>query len=70
MIHCPVFFLKYNPDPIDNPWHGALTRIIKACHGLEYTITRPVDLGAALMDMGTRLNAVQYRAATASQPRP
>lgn len=70
MIHCPVFFLKYNPDPIGNPWHGVLTRIIKACHGLEYTITRPVDLGVALMDMGTRLNAVQYRPAPASQLRP
>jgi hypothetical protein len=62
-VRCPVFFLRYNPDPINNPWHGALARIVKTCHGLEYTITRPVDLGVALMDMGTRLNAMQYRPA-------
>ena len=65
-IRCPVFFLRYNPDPINNPWHGALARIIKACHGLEYTITRPVDLGVALMDMGTRLNTLQYRPSPAN----
>lgn len=70
MVRCPIFFLKYNPDPVDNPWHGVLARAIRTCHGLEYTITRPVDLGSALLDMRTRLNTVPYRPAPVSLVRP
>jgi hypothetical protein len=53
--HVPVFYLNYNPDPIGNPWKGAIDSVLKAYRGLAYTITAPRDFGSALADMTTRL---------------
>jgi hypothetical protein len=53
----PVFFMKYNPDPVRNPWDGALGAAMKALHALEYTIAGPRDLGSAFRKMKSQLGA-------------
>ncbi len=51
----PVFYLNYNPDPISNPWRDTIAGVLKIVRGLQYSITRPRDLGSALRDMQSRL---------------
>lgn len=59
-LQCPVFFLNYNPDPIANPWRGALGNVLRsAYHALAYTIARPRDLGSALRDIRSRMESHQ-----------
>ena len=54
---CPIFYLNYNSDPRGNPWRGALGSALKVYRALEYSITRPRDLGSALHDMVSKLNS-------------
>jgi hypothetical protein len=55
-VPCPVFLLSYNPQPIEDPWEGALARAVKkAYRGFEYTITSPHDLGKALLRVRSEL---------------
>ncbi|MBI3697324.1 MAG: acetyltransferase [Acidobacteria bacterium] len=53
---CPIFYLNYNFNPRTNPWRDAIGTALKAYKGLEYTITLPRDLGAALSDMMFRMS--------------
>jgi len=52
---CPIFYLNYNFNPRFNPWRDAIGTALRAYKGLEYTITLPRDLGAALADMMFRM---------------
>ncbi|MEK7408336.1 MAG: acetyltransferase [Acidobacteriota bacterium] len=52
---CPVFYLNYNSNPRGSPWRDAIGAVLKIYRGLEYSITFPRDLGAALTDMVSRL---------------
>ncbi len=54
---CPVFYLNYNFNPRSNPWRDAIGSALKVYKGLEYTITLPRDLGAALTDMMFRMSS-------------
>ena len=45
---CPIFYLNYNPDPIDQPWGDTIGSALKAYKGaLAYNIILPKDLGNA-----------------------
>jgi hypothetical protein len=50
-VSCPIFYLTYNPDPVNYPWRGGLAMAAKALHALEFTITGPKDLTSALRKM-------------------
>jgi len=54
--NCPVFYLNYNFNPRSNPWRDAIASALKVYKGLEYTISLPRDLGAALTDMMFRMS--------------
>ncbi|HEY1337476.1 MAG TPA: acetyltransferase [Bryobacteraceae bacterium] len=54
---CPVFYLNYNPDPLRNPWRGAISAALKAYRAVEYTIAAPRDLASALGNMANSLRA-------------
>lgn len=51
----PVFYLNYNLSPNTNPWRDQIGRLVKQLHGVEYTITRPLDLFNAWSDIVSRL---------------
>ncbi|MBI3666127.1 MAG: acetyltransferase [Acidobacteria bacterium] len=53
--NCPIFYLNYNFNPRNNPWRDAIGSALKFYRGLEYSITLPHDLGAALSDMMFRM---------------
>jgi hypothetical protein len=53
--NCPIFYLNYNFNPRNNPWRDAIGSALKVYKGLEYTITLPRDLGAAMTDMMFRM---------------
>jgi hypothetical protein len=57
--HCPIFYLNYNFNPRSNPWRDAIGSALKVYRGLEYSITLPRDLGAALTDMMFRMGGAQ-----------
>jgi hypothetical protein len=49
---CPIFYLNYNPKPMDNPWRDTLSSALKAYKGaVEYEIAMPRDWGEAMRDM-------------------
>jgi hypothetical protein len=53
---CPIFYLNYNPNPIDEPWPDTIGSALKAYEGaLAYNIVFPRDLGAAMRDMLSRV---------------
>lgn len=54
-VTCPVFYLNYNFNPRSNPWRDAIGSTMRLYRGLEYTISLPRDLGAALTDMMFRM---------------
>ena len=54
--NCPIFYLNYNFNPRNNPWRDAIGSALKVYRGLEYSITLPRDLGAALTDMMFRMS--------------
>jgi len=53
---CPIFYLNYNPDPIDQPWGDTIGFALKAYkRALAYNIMLPKDLGYAMRDMLSRI---------------
>jgi hypothetical protein len=55
-LHCPVFLLSYNPDPLRNPWRGVLARaIVGAYRGVEWTVSKPADLSKAILNLRSQL---------------
>ena len=55
--NCPIFYLNYNFNPRTNPWRDAIGSALKVYKGLEYTISLPRDLGAAMTDMMFRMSS-------------
>jgi hypothetical protein len=50
---CPIFYLNYNPSPIDEPWPDTIGSALKAySRASAYNIVFPRDLGAAMRDIG------------------
>ncbi len=59
-VHCPVFLLSYNPEPVLNPWQGVLAGAIeKAYRGIEWSVTGPADLSKAILQLRSYLNKPQ-----------
>ncbi len=54
---CPVFYMNYNARPYRHPWRGTISAALKAYRAVEYTITAPRDLSAALVRMTSKLKA-------------
>ncbi len=53
---CPIFYLNYNSNPIDEPFHDTIGSALKAYKGaLAYNIVLPRDLGGAIRDMLSRI---------------
>jgi hypothetical protein len=53
---CPIFYLNYNPEPIDEPWGDTIRSALKAYKGaLAYNIMLPRDLGIAMRDILSRI---------------
>jgi hypothetical protein len=50
-VNYPVFYMNYNLNPQANPWRDAIGNAVKKLKGLEYTISRPRDLGSAWSDI-------------------
>jgi hypothetical protein len=66
---CPIFYLKYNPKPIDNPWRDTLSSALKAYKGaMEYEIAMPRDWGEAMREMLSRMSKRPASEATISLP--
>jgi hypothetical protein len=66
-ISCPIFYLNYNPKPMDNPWRDTLSSALKAYKGaLEYEIVLPRDWGEAMRDMLSRIGKRAASEATTS----
>ena len=54
---CPIFYLNYNPDPIEQPFADAIGSALKAYKGiLAYNIVLPRDLGVAMKDILLRMS--------------
>jgi hypothetical protein len=54
---CPIFYLNYNPDPIEQPFADAIGSALKAYKGiLTYNIVLPRDLGVAMKDILFRMS--------------
>jgi hypothetical protein len=55
---CPIFYLNYNPNPIDDPFRDTIGSALKAYKSATaYNIVFPHDLGAAVRDMLFRIGA-------------
>ena len=53
---CPIFYLNYNPKPIEDPWRDTLGSALKAYKGaVEYDIALPRDWGEAMRDVMSRI---------------
>jgi hypothetical protein len=53
---CPIFYLNYNPSPIDEPWPDTIGSALKAySRASAYNIVFPRDLGAAMRDILSRV---------------
>jgi hypothetical protein len=59
---CPVFYLSYNPDPLQNPWRDLIGSIVKSWKGSEYTISKPRDLFTAWTEVMSRISRNTRRA--------
>ena len=52
----PIFYLNYNSNPIDEPFHDTIGSALKAYRGaFSYNIVLPRDLGSAIRDMLFRM---------------
>jgi hypothetical protein len=57
---CPIFYLNYNPSPIDEPWPDTIGSALKAYSGASaYNIVFPRDLGAAMRDILSRVGKLR-----------
>jgi hypothetical protein len=57
---CPIFYLNYNPSPIDEPWPDTIGSALKAYSGASaYNIVFPRDLGAAMRDILSRIGKLR-----------
>jgi len=46
---CPIFYLNYNPNPVDEPWADTIGSALKAYkQAISYNIQFPHDLGVAM----------------------
>jgi hypothetical protein len=54
---CPVFYLNYNPSPHRHPWRGVIGKALQVYRALDYSITTPKDLGAALRGIASHLTS-------------
>jgi hypothetical protein len=55
---CPIFYINYNPDPIDDPFRDTIGSALRAYKAATaYNITFPNDVGAAVRDILARMNA-------------
>jgi hypothetical protein len=53
---CPIFYLNYDPNPIEEPWSDTIGSALKAYKmALAYNIARPRDWGVAMKDMLSRI---------------
>ena len=53
---CPIFYLNYNPNPLEDPFPDTIGSALKAYSSAsKYDIERPRDFGAAMKDMLLRL---------------
>ena len=53
---CPIFYLNYNPNPVDEPWADTIGSALKAYkHAMSYNIQLPHDLGVAMKKMFSRI---------------
>jgi hypothetical protein len=61
---CPIFYLSYNPNPIEEPSSDTIgSALIAYKMALAYNIARPRDWGVAMKDMLSRI--VKQRASKA-----
>ena len=52
---CPIFYLNYNPNPVDEPWADTIGSALKAYkQAMSYNIQLPHDLGVAMKKMLSR----------------
>jgi hypothetical protein len=53
---CPIFYLNYNPNPLDEPFPDTIGSALKAYNAAtKYEITHPHAFGTAMRDMMLRL---------------
>jgi hypothetical protein len=53
---CPIFYLNYDPNPVEEPFADTIGSALKAYTAAsKYNIVRPGDFGAAMSDMLLRL---------------
>ena len=56
MAAYPIFYLNYNPIPIEDPWRDTIGSALKAYKAaLAYNIVFPLDRGVAMRDMLARI---------------
>lgn len=55
-VDYPVFYLNYILYPQTLPWRDAIGSVVRFFRGLEYTISRPVDLWRAMGEIVSRIN--------------
>jgi hypothetical protein len=51
-----VFYLRYQPDPLQPAWNDVLDRIVRQSEGRRYSIQQPRDLLAAWSDIMARMS--------------
>ncbi len=51
----PIFYLNYAANPFVTPWRDTIGQAVKSLRGVEYTISRPRDLWAAVSEMVSRV---------------
>lgn len=62
---CPIFYLNYNPNPVDELWDDTIGSALKAYkQALSYNIQLPHDLGVEMKKMLSRI--VKARTSTVS----
>jgi hypothetical protein len=58
---CPISYLNYNPDPVDQPWPDAIRTALKLHRGaMTYNIFVPGDLATAMKDILSRIGVLPY----------
>lgn len=55
-VDYPVFYLNYILYPQTLPWRDAIGSVVRFFRGLEFTISRPVDLWRAMGEIVSRIN--------------
>jgi hypothetical protein len=51
-----VFYLRYQPDPLQPAWNDVIDRIVRESEGRRYSIQKPRDLLAAWSDIMARMS--------------